>query len=32
VGEAMMAIVLLDHMLMDRAQTGGVRGKIGPAG
>ena len=31
VGEAMMAIVLLDHMLMDRAQTGGVRGKIGPA-
>ncbi len=29
VGEAMMAIVLLDHLLMDRAQTGGVRGPIG---
>ena len=29
VGEAMMACVILDHLLMDRAQTGGVRGKIG---
>ncbi len=29
VGEAMMACVLLDHLLLDRAQTGGVRGKIG---
>jgi chorismate synthase len=29
VGEAMMACVLLDHLLMDRGQTGGVRGKIG---
>ena len=29
VGEAMMACVLLDHLLMDRAQTGGQRGKIG---
>ncbi len=32
VGEAMMACVLLDHLLLDRGQTGGVRGKIGPAG
>ena len=31
VGEAMMACVLLDHLLLDRAQTGGVRGPIGPA-
>ncbi len=29
VGEAMMATVLLDHLLMDRAQTGGTRGTIG---
>ena len=29
VGEAMMALVLADHLLLDRAQTGGVRGKIG---
>jgi len=29
VGEAMMACVLLDHFLMDRGQTGGVRGQIG---
>jgi chorismate synthase len=32
VGEAMMACVLLDALLTDRAQTGGVRGHIGPAG
>jgi chorismate synthase len=24
-----MACVLLDHVLMDRGQTGGVRGQIG---
>ncbi|ETX30906.1 chorismate synthase [Roseivivax isoporae] len=29
VGEAMMACVLLDHLLRDRGQTGGVRGRIG---
>jgi chorismate synthase len=29
VGEAMMACVLLDHFLLDRGQTGGVRGAIG---
>jgi len=29
VGEAMMACVLLDHILLDRGQTGGVRGPIG---
>ncbi len=29
VGEAMMACVILDHLLLDRAQTGGIRGKIG---
>lgn len=29
VGEAMMAIVLADHLLLDRGQTGGVRGQIG---
>lgn len=29
VGEAMMACVLLDHLLLDRAQTGGARGEIG---
>ncbi|MGP9789743.1 chorismate synthase [Roseinatronobacter sp. NSM] len=34
VGEAMMACVLLDHLLMQRAQTGalGPVGQIGPAG
>lgn len=29
VGEAMMACVLADHLLLDRGQTGGVRGAIG---
>ena len=29
VGEAMMACVLLDHLLLDRGQTGGMRGSIG---
>ena len=29
VGEAMMACVILDHLLLDRGQTGGARGKIG---
>jgi chorismate synthase len=29
VAEAMMACVLLDHLLLDRGQTGGVRGAIG---
>ncbi len=29
VGEAMAACVLADHILLDRAQTGGVRGTIG---
>ena len=29
VGEAMVATVLLDHLLLDRAQTGGQRGQIG---
>ena len=29
VGEAMMACVILDHLLMDRGQTGGQRGEIG---
>ncbi|MCU0802495.1 MAG: chorismate synthase [Rhodobacteraceae bacterium] len=29
VGEAMMACVLLDHLLLDRGQTGGARGQIG---
>lgn len=29
IGEAMMACVLLDHFLLDRAQTGGIRGTIG---
>ena len=29
VGEAMAACVILDHLLLDRAQTGGVRGPIG---
>jgi len=31
VGEAMMALVLADHLLLDRGQTGGMRGRIGPA-
>lgn len=30
VAEAMAACVLLDHLLIDRAQTGGQRGTIGP--
>jgi chorismate synthase len=29
VGEAMMACVLADHLLLDRGQTGGLRGQIG---
>ena len=29
VAEAMAACVMLDHLLLDRAQTGGVRGRIG---
>ena len=29
VAEAMAACVILDHLLLDRAQTGGVRGTIG---
>jgi chorismate synthase len=29
VAEAMMACVILDHLLLDRGQTGGVRGQIG---
>ena len=29
VAEAMMACVLLDHLLLDRGQTGGARGRIG---
>ncbi|WP_299281723.1 chorismate synthase [uncultured Tateyamaria sp.] len=29
VGEAMMACVILDHLLLDRGQTGGERGSIG---
>jgi len=29
VGEAMMALVLADHVLLDRGQTGGLRGRIG---
>ena len=29
VGEAMMACVILDHLLLDRGQTGGTRGQIG---
>mgnify|MGYP000194138493 CR=1 FL=1 len=29
VAEAMAACVILDHLLLDRAQTGGVRGDIG---
>ncbi len=30
VGEAMMALVLADQLLLDRAQTGGKRGSVGP--
>jgi chorismate synthase len=30
VAEAMMACVLLDHLLLDRGQTGGLRGVIAP--
>ena len=30
VGEAMMACVLLDHLLLHRGQTGGNRGRVGP--
>ena len=29
VGEAMLACVVADHLLIDRAQTGGIRGHIG---
>jgi chorismate synthase len=29
VGEAMMACVILDHLLLDRGQTGSIRGQIG---
>jgi chorismate synthase len=29
VGESMMACVILDHWLLDRGQTGGLRGQIG---
>ncbi|MBZ4689466.1 MAG: chorismate synthase [Cereibacter sp.] len=29
VAEAMMACVILDHLLLDRGQTGGLRGRIG---
>jgi chorismate synthase len=29
VGEAMMACILLDHVLRDRGQTGAVRGTLG---
>ncbi|MEL6587334.1 MAG: chorismate synthase [Pseudomonadota bacterium] len=29
VAEAMMACVILDHLLLDRGQTGGIRGPIG---
>ena len=29
VGEAMLACVILDHFLLDRGQTGGLRGRIG---
>ncbi|RZW07265.1 MAG: chorismate synthase, partial [Rhodobacteraceae bacterium] len=29
VAEAMAAAVILDHLLLDRAQTGGDRGRIG---
>ena len=29
VGEAMMACVILDHLLLDRGQTGALRGQIG---
>ena len=29
IAEAMAACVILDHLMLDRAQTGGVRGRIG---
>jgi chorismate synthase len=29
IAEAMAACVILDHLLLDRAQTGGQRGRIG---
>ncbi|HRM76533.1 MAG TPA: chorismate synthase, partial [Paracoccus sp. (in: a-proteobacteria)] len=29
IAEAMAACVILDHLLLDRAQTGGARGHIG---
>lgn len=29
IAEAMAACVILDHLLLDRAQTGGIRGRIG---
>ena len=29
IGEAMAACVILDHLMLDRAQTGGLRGRIG---
>ena len=29
VAEAMVAAVILDHLLLDRGQTGGVRGRVG---
>ena len=29
IAEAMAACVILDHLMLDRAQTGGVRGEIG---
>jgi chorismate synthase len=32
VGEAMMACVLLDHLLLHRGQIGSNRGIIGPQG
>ncbi|WBU64555.1 chorismate synthase [Paracoccus aerodenitrificans] len=32
VAEAMAACVVLDHLLLDRAQTGGQRGRIGKGG
>ncbi len=32
VGEAMMACVLLDHLLLHRGQVGENQGRIGPAG
>jgi len=29
VGEAMMAVILLDHLLLHRGQNGGNKGQIG---